>query len=348
MWQDNNFVLGGETVQPGERKVIHLPVANLYIHSEMCLPVHVLRGKKPGPTLLISAAVHGDELNGVEIIRRLLLSKRLQRLKGTLIAIPYVNGFGLLQHSRYLPDRRDLNRSFPGSERGPLASRLANIFLEGIVRHCDYGIDLHTGAVHRSNLPQVRANLDDEATLALAEAFGVPVMLNANVRDGSLRHAAAEYGVTMLLYEGGEALRLDELSIKAGMRGIMNVMEHLAMVGKRRKNASTDKPAITVTPSEPFRAGSSSWLRAPESGLFNSRVRLGDLVRKGDVLGNILDPADMLRQQAYDIECSITGIVIGKTNLPLVSAGDALIHIARFEDVVDVAAEMDVFHQQYE
>lgn len=343
MWKDEVFSLNGEKVKAGERRVIHLPVANLYIHSEMSLPVHVLRGKRPGPTVFISAAIHGDELNGIEIIRRLLASKRLGGLRGTLIAIPYVNGFGVLQHSRYLPDRRDLNRCFPGSQRGPLASRLANIFLEEVVKHCDYGIDLHTGAIHRSNLPQIRANMDDEETEALAEAFGVPVMLNANLRDGSLRQAAGDYGVKILLYEAGEALRFDELSIKAGVRGIFNVLVHLNMLAKRKSSGGKAKPKA-----EPFHARSSSWTRAPESGVFNSFVDLGDLVKKGELLGTIADPGNMLEPKDYPIKSMATGIIIGKTNIPLVNEGDAVFHIAKFEDASDVSAEVDVFQQQYD
>ena len=227
------LTIGGVTVQPGERKVIDLPVAKLYTHIEAAIPLQVVCGKLPGPRLFVSAAIHGDELNGVEIARRLLKSGALKRLRGTLIVAPIVNVFGLIQHSRYLPDRRDLNRSFPGSQGGSLAARLAHIFLDEVVKGCDYGIDLHTGAIHRSNLPQIRANLDDPETRQLAEAFSVPVLLNANLRDGSLRQAAAEHGVKILLYEAGEALRFDELSIRGGVRGILSVMRRSDLTGAR-------------------------------------------------------------------------------------------------------------------
>ena len=335
MWKNETFDLGGVSVAAGQRKIVNLPIANLYTHAEMTLPVHVLRGKKPGPTLFLSAAIHGDELNGVEIIRRVLAQKSLSSLRGTLVAVPFVNGFGMLQHSRYLPDRRDLNRCFPGSSKGPLASRLAHIFLHQIVKHCDYGIDLHTGAIHRSNLPQIRANLDDVETREMAEKFGVPVLLNSNLRDGSLRESASSHGVKILLYEAGEALRLDELSIRAGVKGILGVMRHLDMLpsSKQRK-----------LPPAPFVARSSSWIRAPGSGLFHGKSHLGDLVKKGSVLGTVVDPSNMLDQVQVEITSEHTGIIIGKTNIPLVNEGDAVFHIARFEDASDVYAELDVLN----
>ncbi len=331
------FSIGDTQVHPGTSQLIELPVATLYSHTPVCLPVHIINGKRPGPTLFISAAVHGDELNGVEIIRRLLRQKSINRLRGTLVAIPFVNEFGLIQHSRYLPDRRDLNRSFPGSERGPLASRLAWVFLNQIVKQCDYGIDLHTGAIHRSNLPQIRANLDDPATFAMAKSFGVPVLLNSNLRDGSLREAADGHGVTVLLYEAGEALRFNEFSIRAGISGIMKVMRHLKMLAPTRKSK--------VPPVEPFVARSSSWARAPHSGVLRCYKQLGDRVEKDEVIGSVFDPSDMFMQTEFAMKSGFAGVVIGKTNIPLVYEGDAVLHIARFEDSTDVAAQLDTFQQ---
>lgn len=299
----------------------------------MDLPIHIIHGKKEGPRLFISAAIHGDELNGVEIIRRLLKQKTLQNIRGTLIAIPIVNMFGLIQHSRYLPDRRDLNRSFPGSAQGPLASRLANIFTELIIKQCTHGIDLHTGALHRHNLPQIRADLDDDETKSLARAFGVPVLLNSNLRDGSLREAAAELGVKTLLYEAGEALRFDELSINAGLRGILHVMRKLTML----------KAAKQKSINEPFIARSSAWIRAPHSGVFRSIHQPGEHVSKGELLGTISDPTDIFSDTEHPINAHRAGIIIGKTNLPLVNEGDALYHIANFEDSAEVAQEVESF-----
>lgn len=329
------ITINGDTINPGERKVINLPVAKLYTHTGLTIPLQVICGKHAGPRLFISAAIHGDELNGVEIVRRIIKTPSINRLRGTLIVVPVVNVFGIIQHSRYLPDRRDLNRSFPGSKRGSLAARLAYIFIEEIVRQCDYGIDLHTGAIHRSNLPQIRANLDDKKTRQLAEASMVPVLLNSNLRDGSLRQVADELGVKVLLYEAGEALRFDELSIRAGVRGILSVMRWLKMLSPRQAKQKTQ---------EPFIARASGWERASESGILRAIAPLGARVKKGDLLGIISDPSDLFDPTEYEVRARISGLVIGKSNIPLVNEGDALFHIARFDsDIKEAAALVEAF-----
>ena len=331
--------IGGTLIKPGEKRLVELLVANLYTNTAMHLPVHVINGRLPGPTLFISAAIHGDELNGVEIIRRLLTQRRFDGLKGCLICVPVINGFGMLQHSRYSPDGRDLNRSFPGSERGSLTARLCHIFLEQVVKKCDFGIDLHTGAQHRSNLPQVRGNLDDQETARLASVFGVPVLLKADERDGSLRQVAIEHNVKVLLYEAGEALRYDEVSIKVGVAGILNVMRALGMIAAMRRK----KPLP-----EPYIARSSRWLRAPASGSFQARVQLGDRVKKGELIGTVSDPTNIFSGINTRLVCPFDGIVIGQSRIPLVNEGDALVHLARFEEnMADIEAELDLFHETY-
>lgn len=303
------------------------------------MPVHVFHGKKSGPRLFISAALHGDELNGIEIIRRLMQIKTLKNLKGTLIVIPVVNVYGLIHHSRYLPDRRDLNRSFPGSETGSLTARLANVIMKEIVSVCTHGIDLHTGAVHRSNLPQIRADLDDPETKKLAQAFGVPVLLNSEIIKNSLRYEAANAGVKMLLYEAGEALRFDEISIRAGVSGVLNVMRELGMLKQLRK-AGKNKPAR-----EPYIARSSSWVRAPESGMLRTHVSLGTHVEKNQLIGYVYDPYS---GNEIPIVSNFFGIVIGRVQIPLVHEGEAIYHIARFRDAVeDVADQVEVFHMEH-
>lgn len=331
------IVINGVRIPRGTRTTIDLPVAKLYTHSPIAMPVQVNRGKKPGPALFISAAIHGDELNGVEILRRLLKLPILKRLRGTLLAIPIVNVHGFIHHSRYLPDRRDLNRSFPGSERGSLAARLAHLFMTEIVAQCSHGIDLHTGAIHRTNLPQVRANLDDEETARLAEVFGVPVLLNAQVRDDSLREAAADRGIPMLLYEAGEALRFDELAIRAGVRGIVNVMRALEMLPPARTKRPTKK-----RPHRPVVARSSAWVRAPISGILRIMVPLGASVSKGGLLGVIADP---FGERETEILSPNDGVVIGRTNLPLANEGDALFNIARYKTIEQIAAQVEAFHE---
>jgi predicted deacylase len=330
------LTINGINVSPGNRATIDLPIGRLYTHTPMTMPVHVIRGKSPGPRLFISAAIHGDEINGVEIIRRVLKSTLLKRIRGTLIAVPIVNVHGFIHNSRYLPDRRDLNRSFPGTEKGSLAARLASLFMQEIVANSTHGIDLHTGAIHRSNLPQIRANLDEEETERLARAFGVPVMISANLRDGSLREAAADVGIPMLLYEAGEALRFDEISIRAGVKGITNVMRALDMLPPSHKRAKN--PIIPVV------ARSSSWVRAQESGILRALMPLGGRVRKGTLLGVIADP---FGERETQLLATFSGIIIGRTNLPLVNEGDALYHIARFEDIHDIESQVDEFQETH-
>ena len=272
-----------------------------------------------GPWGSPAADNRADKVIGIEIVRRLLKSPGLKRLKGTLIVVPIVNSFGFINKSRYLPDRRDLNRSFPGSDRGSMAARLAELFLTEIVDKCDYGIDLHTGAVHRDNLPQIRANLDDPATSRIAHAFHVPVLLNSNIRDGSLREVAAERGIPVLLYEAGEALRFDERSIRAGVKGIIGVMRVLGML-----------PAASRArkPAEPLVARASTWVRAGRSGILRMTSALGARVRRNEIIGVIADP---FGQQELEVSANASGIIIGRTNLPLVNEGEAIFHIARFE-----------------
>lgn len=331
------LVINGITIKAGTRTTIDLPAARLYTHAPMSIPVHVISGKKSGPRLFLSAAIHGDEINGIEIIRRLLKLPALKRLQGTLIAVPMVNVHGIINHSRYLPDRRDLNRSFPGSEKGPLALRLAHLFMKEIVEQSTHGIDLHTGAIHRSNLPQIRANLDDAETEKLARAFDVPVIISSNLRDGSLREAAAEFGIPMLLYEAGEALRFDEVSIRAGVKGITNVMRALEMLPpSRSKSKKLFKPVV---------ARSSSWVRAPDSGILRAMVPLGSRVKKNTLLGVVADP---FGAKEVTVLAPFNGIVIGRTNLPLANEGDALYHIARFEDIHEIEAKVGHFHDEHE
>jgi hypothetical protein len=334
---NKTLIIGGGRVEPGSRQTLDIPLPQLYTHTPLMMPVHVIRGRREGPCLFVSGAIHGDELNGVEIIRRLLGRPLLKHLRGTLIAIPIVNVYGVIHHSRYLPDRRDLNRSFPGSDRGSLTARLADLFMTEIVENCTHGIDLHTAAFHRSNLPQIRGNLDDPETCALAKLFGVPVLINAQVRDGSLRQAAAEHGIPTLLYEAGEALRFDEFAIRPGVQGVINVMRGLGMLPKSRSRQSGG--------AEPFVARSSSWVRAPESGIFRARAQLGEHVQCGQLIGLVADP---FGEAETEVKTAVAGIVIGATRLPLVHQGEALFNIASFVDLHEVAQHVEAFQTTHE
>lgn len=323
----NELKIGEHTILLGQTKKIDLPVAKLYTDADVNLPVYIIRGKKAGPTIFVSAAVHGDELNGIEIIRRLINLKGFKISAGTLIAVPMVNVYGVVNQSRYMPDRRDLNRSFPGSSKGSLAARVANIFLKEIVSHCDYGIDLHTGAIHRSNLPQIRAQLTDEETLEIAKSFGAPVILNSDIIDGSLRDAAVGCETKVLLYEAGEALRFDDFSIRAGIQGIVNVLRHLKMMPKGR----VKKKAISQ-----FIANNSSWVRASSSGIVTHHYNLGDQVVKGDLLAEIGSPYG---ETLGEVFANKSGVIIGKQNIPLVQEGEAMYHIAYFKEDDEEIAE---------
>lgn len=323
--------IGDHVVKPGQRANINLPVADLYTSTPLSMPLQVICGRRPGPVMFVSAAIHGDELNGVEIIHRLLKRKELSSIKGTLLAVPIVNVHGFLNQSRYLPDRRDLNRSFPGSAKGSIAARLAHLFYTQVVSKAEYGIDLHTGALNRSNLPQIRGNLDDPDTLALAKAFGVPVIVNANIRDDSLRDCAAEIGMPVLIYEAGEALRFDELSIRAGLRGILNVMRAIGMLAARRHPSKQSSPVL---------ARSTSWARAPASGIVTTQVQLGSSVTKGQILAKISDPLGDAEEKLIS---PFDGIVIGRSNLPLAHEGDALFNVAAFKSVSKAEDRVEEF-----
>ena len=332
----NPFTIGAATVEPGQRATVDLPVASLYTHTEMTMPVHVVHGKRPGPCLFLSAAIHGDEINGVEVIRRILRRKGLKRLRGTLIAVPVVNVYGFVNNYRYLPDRRDLNRFFPGSPAGSLTSRLADIFMEEIVSRCTHGIDFHTGSNHRINLPQIRSRVEDSEALRLARVFGAPVVVDAHVRDGSLRQAASELGIPMLLYEAGEALRFDEVAIRAGLRGTLRVMATIGMLPEQR---------IRPPVADPIVARSSSWARAPVSGIIRARAALGDRVEEDEALGYIADPFGAREETVLS---PASGIIIGRLNLPLVHQGDAVFHVARFKDPPTAESVVEAFQQEYD
>ncbi len=332
------LIIEGINIKPGDRIRLELKVAKLFDHTEMTIPVEVIRGKEDGPKMFISAAIHGDELNGVEVIKRLLAHKKiLSHIKGTLIAVPIVNMFGFNRNVRYLPDRRDLNRVFPGSKRGSLAAQIAYKFMNEIVKKCNYGIDLHTGSAHRYNLPQIRTFLNNPEIKSLAESFGVPVVLNSNIRDGSLRQAAIDENVKILLFEGGEALRHDEKIIKSAENGIIATLSNIGMLDKK---IAKD---YTIKKSKIFYANSSYWVRAPHSGSMRIRKKVGNKVEENEILAMISDPFGITK---YPVKSRKSGIIIGITRMPLVNNGDALFHIATFDNTDSVAKEIDIYNKR--
>ncbi len=310
--------IAGRRIAPGDRQRLEIPIANLPTQTLLSLPVAVVNGSQPGPCLWLSAAIHGDEINGVEIIRRVLRQIQPQQLRGALLAVPIVNVFGFIEQSRYLPDRRDLNRSFPGSANGSLAARLAHLFMAEIVSQSTHGIDLHTASDGRTNWPQIRANLDDPETYRCAIAFGAPVTLHATVRDGSLRQAASKQNIPVLLYEAGEALRFDQSAIQCGVRGILRVMAALAMY-------ETPEPS----PADPtVELARTKWVRATRSGILHLTVQLGDRVERRQVLGYI---TDAFGEKTTKVSANATGIAIGHAQNPLVNQGDAIVHLGVLE-----------------
>ncbi|MCC5858399.1 MAG: succinylglutamate desuccinylase/aspartoacylase family protein [Ectothiorhodospiraceae bacterium] len=329
------FEIAGRTIVPGGRGTVDLPAGHLYTHTPLTIPLHVVHGRRDGPCLVVSAAVHGDEINGVEIIRRLLREKALGRLAGTLVAVPIVNVLGFTARSRYLPDRRDLNRCFPGSDTGSMGARLARLFRKQVLQKASHLIDLHTGAVHRDNLPQIRADLDHGGDEILARACGLPVMIHSPIIEGSLREAARELGVAAVTYEGGEALRFDEGAIRAGLRGVLRAMRALGMLP-----ASRGRPQP-----EPFIADATRWVRAGQDGILRAAVALGDRAETGQPLGWVSDP---FGERTSVVEAPEAGLVIGRTNLPLVHQGEALFHLARYERVGPVVRQVERFSQELE
>lgn len=307
------FTIADQPVRAGRRAQLELPISRLISGTPVALPVIVVHGVEDGPTTWLSAALHGDELCGIEIIRRVLAGVDARNLCGTLIAVPVVNVHGFNTGDRYLPDRRDLNRSFPGSARGSLASRLAHLIMTEVISRCSLGIDLHTGSDHRINLPQIRGDLDDPAVLEMAKTFAAPVSLHSRVRDGSLREAATEQGATALLFEGGEADRFDESAIRAGTDGVRRVLAACGMVDDA-------PPAISQT----RLSRSSKWMRASRSGIVHLEIVLGDDVREGDPVATIYDP---FGKRLGVVRSRVTGVVIGHSQRPLVNRGDAIVHV---------------------
>jgi len=302
-------------VAPGTRRHIELPVARLPTDTSLSLPVAVINGLRPGPTMWLNAVIHGDELNGVEIIRELIQRLRPREMCGAVIAVPIVNVFGFVNENRYLPDRRDLNRMFPGSPRGSLSAQLAYLFMTEVVERCQYGLDFHTGSDHRTNLPQLRGDLSDSEVERLAKAFAAPVTVDAAYRDGSLRSACRAIGIPLLVFEGGEAHRFNATAIQMGIEGSLRVMAELGMI---------DGAALPHT-GETVIVRHSHWERARRSGIVRIDVFPGQAVERGEVIGII---GDALGTRHSAVRASRTGVVLGYTRNPIVSQGDALVHLA--------------------
>ncbi len=323
------FSIANRNIAPGSCETINLPVSTLALGVPASLNLRILHGARPGPVIFISAVIHGDEIIGTAIIQRLLPTLDPNMLSGTILITPAVNIFGFLQHSRYLPDRRDLNRCFPGSRKGSLAAQLAHVFMNEVIGRCSYGIDIHSAAVHRYNLPQIRIAEGDEELRRLAMAFGAPVVMEAPLRPGSMRSVAGERGVRILLMETGEALRFDRLSIAVGTAGIRRVLTELGMIAPDDALSEVGLPA---------RSRRSLWLRAPRGGVTHRIRKSGDVVQKGELLATVTGLAG---EDGEEVSSPIDGIIIGHATLPIVNQGDAMFHIAEVQRFADVGERVD-------
>lgn len=313
------FELGGESIAPGTQADVGIPITTMATGYSSQLAVRVLHGAKPGPCVFVSGAIHGDEIAGTAIIQRIANFLSPEELTGTIMLVPVANIFGFLSHTRYLPDRRDLNRSFPGNASGSLAGQVAHVFFSEVVSRASLGIDIHTAAVHRYNLPQIRIAAGNKNLVELAMAFGAPVIIESPLRDGSLRSLAAKENVEMLLMETGEALRFDRLSIETGVAGIQRVLAHLGMI-----DADDGLTEVGI----PARSNKTQWVRSPRGGVTHRVRKSGDAVRKGDLLAAV---AGLFGEEPLEIISPIDGIIISHATLPVVHQGDALFHIARVD-----------------
>jgi hypothetical protein len=314
--KSSDMVIAGNRIPLGRTKLIEVSVARLPSGTNITIPVHVLRSKHEGPCILLLAGLHGDEINGIETLRRMLKSGELQPDFGSVICIPLLNVFGFINYSREVPDGKDVNRSFPGSARGSLASRVAYMFMKEIFPKIDFGIDYHTGGKSRANYPQMRCVFEDEKSMEMALTFGAPLTLNAKLRDHSLRKSASLNGVPIIVFEGGESHRIDEESIRVSIEGTHRVLKKMGV-----KKGTPEEVSTTLL-------YSSSWMRANKSGLFQATVELGEVISKNQIVGIV---GDLFGREEKKIKARKPGIVIGLNNNPVVSQGDAILHIAYTE-----------------
>lgn len=314
-------------IAPAQATRLSLLTEDSFVKHSVDMNVLVARGATPGPTLCLIAAIHGDEVNGVEIARKVFEHADPKTLSGTLIAIPIVNVWGFRSGNRYLADRRDLNRGFPGNPDGSLASRIAFALFQEVIRHCDALVDLHTGSNQRSNVPQIRVDLGNERATELATHFGVGIVMEGAGPVGSLRRSAVDIGIPAIIYEAGGPSRFETTEIARGIEGVHNVLAFLGM---------EERPVPDHGPQKVFR--SSSWVRTRGGGIFLTERALGERVEKGDLLGTVTDP---VTNERVEVRAPDRGIVVGRAHPQVVLPGFGLFHIARIEQGPDEGPEID-------
>ncbi|MGB5554838.1 MAG: succinylglutamate desuccinylase/aspartoacylase family protein [Flavobacteriaceae bacterium] len=310
------IIIGGETVKPGEEKLLKISIDRLPTGTLIDIPVYVFNAKKPGPTLLVQAGLHGDEVNGIEIVRRMVSEKRFAINKGAVIAVPILNIFGFIHFSRDVPDGKDVNRSFPGSKTGSMASRIAYYYTNEILHQVDLSIDLHTGGGQLNNFPQVRFTKNDERSKHLAEVFNAPFAFSSNLIKGSFRNATYLSGVPNIVFEAGESMRFDDYSILEGMQGILNVMKHFQMITKIEP--------IYIERFKTINVAQRKWIRASTAGMFIPHITNGSGFKKGQILGII---SDTFAKQTKKIKASSEGYILCVNHQAVVNQGDALFHV---------------------
>lgn len=314
-----NITILGEKILPGKSYQLNIDIARLHTRTKIEVPVIVSRAKKDGPCVLISAGIHGNEVNGVEIVRQLIANKYNIPDAGMIICVPVLNVFGFIIKTREFPDGRDLNRVFPGTKSGTLASQLAYVFMTELVSIADYCIDYHTGGGERFNYSQIRVAGDDPETVRLAEIFGAKFIKFSSIREKSYRDSATKLGKKALLFEGGKSLDLDRHVTKSGLTGALNVLDHLGV----KKFPIDFEPFKELT--EQITFTKSTWVRANYSGMYRSLIRNGSKINKGDIIGTITDPYGSFERK---VKASISGYVICLNHSPIVTQGDAIAHIA--------------------
>ena len=314
--ENKEIVVGIDAVAPGEEKLLKISIDRLPTGTLIDIPIYVFNAKKPGPTMLIQAGLHGDEINGIEIVRRMLQEQRFKINRGAVIAVPILNIFGFIHFSRDVPDGKDVNRSFPGTKSGSMASRMAYHYLTQIMHQMDFAIDLHTGGAQRHNFPQIRFTQEDGYSRELAEVFNAPFSFSSSLIKGSFRNAAFLMGKPTIVFEAGESMRFDDYSILEGMQGILNVMKHFKMISKIEPKYVERKKS--------FQLIDRKWLRAPTAGMFIPEITNGSEISKGQEMGLI---TDTYARRSKKIKAPFDGFVFSVNNQAVVNQGDALFHV---------------------
>ncbi len=309
--------LGGRQIRRGTAEQILLKVSEYYTATPVNVPVTVIRGRRPGPTLFLIAAIHGDELNGVEVVRRVMTGLTPDQVRGTLICVPVANRVGFLAHTRYVPGRRDLNRYFPGDPLGTTAARMAHTLFTEIVARARFGIDLHTASVVRTNLPHVRADMSNPGVRRLARAFGTEIIVDSRGFPGTLRAAATSAAVPTIIFEAGETFRFQRNMVTRGVTGVKSVLANLKMIEEAPRQARFQ---VVVKRSE--------WIRSERGGIGDLLVRPGEIVYRGQEIASITNP---FGREVSLVRSPITGLIIGVTTVPMVNPGDAICHVAKLE-----------------